>query len=144
MLYVKRLSETFPKNLSVVYMVNSGSEANDLALRLAYQHSGAEDVITLDHAYHGHVLSQIAVSPYKFDKPGGGGRPQRTWVAAVPDVYRGKHRDKDYPGQDMGIVYAREVQTILDTMAEKGVKPAAFIAESFQSCGGYIYRLSEC
>ena len=117
-------------------MVNSGSEANDLALRLAYQHSGAEDVITLDHAYHGHVLSQIAVSPYKFDKLGGGGRPQRTWVAPVPDVYRGKHRDKDYPGQDMGVVYAREVQTILDTMAEKGVKPAAFIAESFQSCGG--------
>ena len=78
MLYVKRLSETFPTNLSVVYMVNSGSEANDLALRLAYQHTGAEDVITLDHAYHGHVLSQIAVSPYKFDKPGGGGRPERT------------------------------------------------------------------
>ena len=138
MLYVKRLSETFPTNLSVVYMVNSGSEANDLALRLAYQHTGAEDVITLDHAYHGHVLSQIAVSPYKFDKPGGGGRPQRTWVAPVPDVYRGKHRDKDYPGQDMGTVYAREVQSIIHTMTQRGVRPAAFIAESFQSCGGLL------
>ena len=137
-LYVKRLSETFPGDLSVVYMVNSGSEANDLALRLAYQHSGGGEVITLDHAYHGHVLSQIAVSPYKFSKPGGGGRPEKTWVAPVPDIYRGKHRDLDYPGQDMGLVYAREVETILHNIKQKGAKPAAFIAESFQSCGGQI------
>ena len=75
MLYVKRLSETFPGDLSVVYMVNSGSEANDLALRLAYQHSGGSEVITLDHAYHGHVISQIEISPYKFNKPGGKGCP---------------------------------------------------------------------
>ena len=135
-LYVKRLSETFPGDLSVVYMVNSGSEANDLALRLAYQHSGGSEVITLDHAYHGHVISQIAVSPYKFSKPGGGGKPEGTWVAPVPDVYRGKHRDLDYPGEDMGVVYAREVETIVENIKQRGVKPAAFIAESFQSCGG--------
>ena len=61
-------------------------------------------MITLDHAYHGHVISQIEISPYKFNKPGGAGCPERTYVAPVPDVYRGKHRDVDYPGQDMGQV----------------------------------------
>ena len=92
-------------------------------------------MITLDHAYHGHVISQIEVSPYKFNKPGGEGCPRGTFVAPVPDVYRGKHRDIEHPGEDMGEVYAREVDTIIQGM-EDG--PAAFIAESFQSCGGQI------
>jgi len=134
-LYAKRICEKFPQPLSVAYLVNSGSEANDLALRLAYQHTGNKNVITLDHAYHGHVISQIEISPYKFNKPGGAGCPERTYVAAVPDVYRGKHRDIDYPGQDMGQVYAGEIDEIL---AKMDGPPAAFIAESFQSCGGQI------
>ena len=134
--YARRICDKFPAPLSVAYLVNSGSEANDLALRLAHQHTGNKAVITLDHAYHGHVISQIAVSPYKFSKPGGGGKPEGTWVAPVPDVYRGKHRDLDYPGEDMGVVYAREVETIVEKIKQRGVKPAAFIAESFQSCGG--------
>ena len=109
-------------------------------------------MITLDHAYHGHVISQIDISPYKFNKPGGAGCPPCTYVAPVPDVYRGKHRDLDFPGQDMGEVsipltatimsliimlqvYATEVDRLIADMAEG---PAAFIAESFQSCGGQI------
>ena len=64
-------------------------------------------MITLDHAYHGHVISQIDISPYKFNKPGGAGCPETTFVAPVPDVYRGKYRDCDYPDQDMGELYAR-------------------------------------
>ena len=92
-------------------------------------------MITLDHAYHGHVISQIEVSPYKFNKPGGEGCPRGTFVAPVPDVYRGKHRDIEHPEEDMGEVYAREVDNIIQGM-EDG--PAAFIAESFQSCGGQI------
>ena len=50
-------------------------------------------------------------------------------------VYRGKHRDTEHPGEDMGEVYAREIDTILMRME---ARPAAFIAESFQSCGGQI------
>ena len=57
----------------------------------------------------------------------------------MPDVYRGKHRDTDHPGRDMGEVYAAEVDTILDTIEAEGEGgPAAFFAESFQSCGGQI------
>ena len=70
-LLAAKLAEITPGSLSRVHYVNSGSEANDLALRLSHQHTGQKDVITLDHAYHGHVTSLIDISPYKFDKPGG-------------------------------------------------------------------------
>ena len=152
--YAERLTSTLPGNLSVAFLVNSGSEANDLALRLAHQHtglshqkckikttcckSGNKDVITLDHAYHGHVVSLIDISPYKFNKPGGTGCPEFTWVAPVPDTYRGVHRDSDHPGEDMGTLYAKEVDSIIERMAEKGRRPSTFIAESLQSCGGQI------
>ena len=55
-------------------MVNSGSEANDLALRLARSFNNQRDVITVDHAYHGNLTSVVEVSPYKFAGPGGEGR----------------------------------------------------------------------
>lgn len=46
----------------------------------------------MDHAYHGHVISLMEISPYKFNQPGGGGCPPHTHVAPVPDVFRGVHR----------------------------------------------------
>jgi len=137
-LYAERLCKTFPGKLSVAYLVNSGSEANDLALRMAHQHTGNQDVITLDHAYHGHVISLIDISPYKFNKPGGAGCPEFTSVAPVPDIYRGKHWASEHPGEDMGKLYAKDVDDIIADLANKGRKPSAFIAESLQSCGGQI------
>merc|ERR1712126_2743 len=137
-LYAERLCSTLPGNLSVAFLVNSGSEANDLALRMAYQHTGNRDVITLDHSYHGHVISLIDISPYKFDKPGGAGCPEHTWVAPVPDVYRGKYWQSHHPDEDMGKLCAREVDDIISKMGDKGRSPAVFIAESLQSCGGQI------
>merc|ERR1712055_249996 len=136
--YAARLAATFPGDLSVAYLVNSGSEANDLALRLAHRHTGNKDVITLDHAYHGHVISLIDISPYKFNKPGGDGCPEFTSVAPVPDVYRGIHRQSDHPDKDMGKMYAGEVDSIITKLSGKGRKPSVFIAESLQSCGGQI------
>jgi len=137
-MYAERLCSKFPSKLCVAYLVNSGSEANDLALRMAHQHTGNKDVITLDHAYHGHVISLIDISPYKFNKPGGAGCPEFTSVAPVPDVYRGKIWASDHPGEDMGKLYAKEVDDIIADLASKGRKPSAFIAESLQSCGGQI------
>jgi 4-aminobutyrate aminotransferase-like enzyme len=55
-------------------------------------HTGNDVVITLDHAYHGHVQSLMDISPYKFNRPGGPGCPPNTRVAPVPDIYRGKYR----------------------------------------------------
>ncbi len=56
---------------------------------MARSYSGSREVITLDHAYHGHVISLMDISPYKFDRPGGGGCPDSTHIAPVPDIYAG-------------------------------------------------------
>ena len=72
--YAERLTRLLPEPLRVCYFVNSGSEANELALRLARARTGREDVIVLEHAYHGHTTTLVDVSPYKFDGPGGRGR----------------------------------------------------------------------
>jgi len=53
------------------------------------------------------VISLIDISPYKFDKPGGAGCPEHTWVAPVPDLYRGKYWQSKHPGEDMGKLYSR-------------------------------------
>ncbi|XP_069486974.1 ethanolamine-phosphate phospho-lyase [Ambystoma mexicanum] len=133
--YAERLTATLPEKLSVCYFVNSGSEANDLALRLARHYSGHQDVITLDHAYHGHVTSLIDISPYKFLQLGKEAKKDYVHVAPSPDIYRGKYRE-DHP--DAASAYADEVRQIIEEAHTKGRKIAAFIAESMQSCGGQV------
>ncbi|XP_056298909.1 ethanolamine-phosphate phospho-lyase isoform X1 [Pseudoliparis swirei] len=134
-LYAQRLQATLPDKLSVCYFVNSGSEANDLALRLAWQYTGHKDIITLENAYHGHVSSLIDISPYKFHHLSDTEQNQSVHVAPSPDVYRGKYR-ADHP--DPASAYADEVKDIIHGVQEKGGKIAAFIAESLQSCGGQV------
>ncbi|XP_034298147.1 ethanolamine-phosphate phospho-lyase [Pantherophis guttatus] len=133
--YAKRLTATLPEKLSVCYFVNSGSEANDLALRLARQYSGHYDVITLDHAYHGHLTSLIDISPYKFNQLGKEAKKEFIHVAPSPDIYRGKYREDH---EDSAGAYADEVRNIIEKAQKNGRKIAAFIAESMQSCGGQI------
>ncbi|GLG98063.1 Uncharacterized protein GBIM_04699 [Gryllus bimaculatus] len=89
-------------------------------------------------AYHGHLTTLIDISPYKFNHPGGSGKPEWVHVAPCPDVYRGKFRDVDYPNQDLGKKYADEVKNICKKAREDGRSICAFIAESLQSCGGQI------
>ena len=67
------LTDSLPKPLSVVLWVNSGSEANDLALRLARAHTRRRGVLVVGGAYHGHTGSMIDASPYKFERQGGTG-----------------------------------------------------------------------
>uniref|UniRef100_E9PYH3 Ethanolamine-phosphate phospho-lyase n=1 Tax=Mus musculus TaxID=10090 RepID=E9PYH3_MOUSE len=132
--FAKRLTATLPQELSVCYFTNSGSEANDLALRLARQFRGHQDVITLDHAYHGHLSSLIEISPYKFQK-GKDVKRETVHVAPAPDTYRGKYREDH---EDPSTAYADEVKKIIEEAHSSGRKIAAFIAESMQSCGGQI------
>ncbi|KAF5273510.1 hypothetical protein FQA39_LY07527 [Lamprigera yunnana] len=127
-----------PMELSVCFFMNSGSEANDLALRLAQIHTRNTDVITVDHAYHGHLLSTIDVSPYKFNLPGGSQKKDYVHVAACPDTYRGKYRDTTHNKEDLGHLYAENVREICRRVQEKGKGICAFISESLLSCGGQI------
>jgi len=137
-LYAQRLTDTFPEKLSVCFFVNSGSEANDLALRIARNHTKKFDVIALDHAYHGHVTSLIDISPYKFNNTGGEGQKDWVHVAPVPDDYRGIYTNRDYTPEQLANKYAEEVKILCDKATANGRGACAFIAESMQSCGGQI------
>jgi 4-aminobutyrate aminotransferase-like enzyme/Ser/Thr protein kinase RdoA (MazF antagonist) len=137
--YAHRLAGTLPDPLSVCFFVNSGSEANDLALRLAYAHTRARDVLVLDHAYHGHLVSLIDVSPYKFDGPGGLGRPPTTHVVPIPDPYRGRHRtDPGTPTATVTPAYLAEMDRLLGGLAAAGRRPAAFLSEPMPGTAGQV------
>jgi len=133
--YAARLKEKLLDPLGVLFFVNSGSEANDLALRLTRNFTGARDMVVVDVGYHGNLSSLIEISPYKFDGPGGAGRPPQTQVAGLPDLYQGPYRAGD---ADAGRKYAESVREALDRIAAEGRRPAGFIAESILSCGGQI------
>ena len=125
--YAERLVATLPPPLSICYFVNSGSEANELALRLARAHTRCRDVVVLDAAYHGNTTTLIDISPYKFNGPGGEGAPPWVHVLPLPDTYRGKYRRDDPRAGEKYAEFARYVSN-----------PGAFIAESAPSVGGQI------
>jgi 4-aminobutyrate aminotransferase-like enzyme/Ser/Thr protein kinase RdoA (MazF antagonist) len=133
--YARRLAETLPAPLRVCYFVCSGSEANELALRLARAHTGSKETIVLDVAYHGNTTSLIDISPYKFDGPGGAGAPPHVHKIPLPDDYRGPYRRDD---PDAGAKYASHVAQAIDEIQSQGKKLGAFIAESLPGCGGQI------
>jgi 4-aminobutyrate aminotransferase-like enzyme/murein DD-endopeptidase MepM/ murein hydrolase activator NlpD len=127
--YANRLTSKFPKKLSVCFFVNSGSEANELALRLARTHTKQKDIISIDGAYHGNTSELVNISSYKHDGPGGEGAPSYVHVVRMPDTYRGDHK-----GSDAGKKYAEDV--LKATQKCDGV--AAFIFEPLMGCGGQI------
>jgi 4-aminobutyrate aminotransferase-like enzyme/Ser/Thr protein kinase RdoA (MazF antagonist) len=133
--YAERLTRLLPAPLRVCFFVNSGSEANELALRLARAHTKREDVIVLEHAYHGHTNTLIDISPYKFDGPGGSGKKPWVHVAPLADDYRGPYRRGD---RQAGAKYARHVTEILERTRAEGHGVAAYIAETLPSVGGQI------
>ena len=133
--YAQRLIELLPEPLRVCYFLNSGSEANELALRLARAHTKREDIIVLEHAYHGHTNTLIDISPYKFDGPGGRGRKPWVHVAPIADDYRGLYRRGDLHA---GAKYAAHVGEIVDQLQSDGHGLAAFIAETLPSVAGQI------
>ena len=133
--YAERLTATMPPLLSVCFFVNSGSEANELALRLARAHTGEQDTIVLEGAYHGHTNTLIDISPYKHDGPGGSGAPAWVHTAPVADVYRGPYKSDDpHAGEE----YAQHVLGIIERLRAKRVGLAAYITESCPSVGGQI------
>jgi 4-aminobutyrate aminotransferase-like enzyme len=116
--YAEQLTATLPDALGVCYFVNSGSEANELALRLARAQTNARDLIVLEHGYHGNTTTLIDISPYKHDGPGGRGAP--SWVHTVS---------------------WKDVQHVVEAVARvrtEGRDLCGFIAESMPSVAGQI------
>jgi 4-aminobutyrate aminotransferase-like enzyme len=133
--YARRLSATLPDSLEVCFFVCSGSEANELALRLARTVTGRRDMVVIDGAYHGNTGALVDLSPYKFDGRGGSGKPDHVHVAPAPDQFRGAFR---YGARDAGESYAEGVADQLEAAAAAGRPAAAFIAESIPGCAGQI------
>jgi alanine-glyoxylate transaminase/(R)-3-amino-2-methylpropionate-pyruvate transaminase len=130
--YAEKLASKLPGNLKVCYFVNSGSEANDLALLMARLYTGNYDVIALRNAYHGGNASGMSVtahSSWKFNVPHSFG----VHHAQAPYCYRGAY---GYDDPEAGRKYADDVKSLID-YATPG-KVAAFIAESIQGVGGFV------
>jgi len=133
--YAQRLLGTFPKPLSVCFFVCTGSEANELAFRLARTYTDRRDIIALDGSYHGNTNLLIDVSPYKHDGPGGKGAPAGVETVVMPDPYRGPHKGTGY---ETAVAYAAYVKKAAEKLADKGRGVAAFICESILGCGGQV------
>ncbi|MEA1886855.1 MAG: aminotransferase class III-fold pyridoxal phosphate-dependent enzyme [Bacteroidota bacterium] len=133
--FAELLLSTFKKPLEICFFLNSASEANELALRLAFNYTGRKDIIVLEGAYHGHTSTLIDISPYKHNGPGGKGAPPWVHTVPVPDGYRGKYKYKD---KDASLKYAMYIDTTIQNLEKKGRTPGAFIAETCPSVGGQI------
>ncbi len=132
--YAESLLNTFPEVLDKVFFTNSGSEANELALRMAKVYSNQNDIIAVEHGYHGNTGANVNISSYKFDGHGGAGKPSYTHLVSAPDVFRRKEKNIHEAAQ----VYAADFDAIIDDLHSLNRSPAAFIHESILSCGGQI------
>lgn len=133
--YVQKLVGTLPEPLDVVFLVCSGSEANDLALRIARQVTGREHIVNIDGAYHGNTGVVTGISPNRYKGPGGQGAPLTTHEVAIPDRYRGTY---GYDDPEAGAKYARDAARVIERISSDGRRPAAFIAESLMGSAGNI------
>ena len=134
--YAERLRATLPVSLDTFFFVNSGSEANDLALRLVRTATGRRDMVVLDWAYHGHTQALIEISPYKYKRAGGAGRPPFVHELPLPEPYRAPD---DWPVFDQPARFAAAARRDLTAIAAVGVSPAGFIAETIPSVGGQVF-----
>lgn len=114
-LYAERLVATLPKPLEVCFLVCTGSEANELAIRLAMTHTQRKKMLVLDHAYHGNTSTLINLSPYKFN--GRGGRGKSDFVEVIP--------------------LPKDPSVIFDNRLVSN-ETAAFIYESILCCAGQV------
>ena len=134
-LFVQELLTTMPSKLNVAFLVNSGSEANELAMRIAKTCTGQKDMIVSEVGYHGNTNACIDISSYKFDGKGGKGKPPHVHVVPIPDTFRGLYQSDD---SNAGHKYANHVKSIIASIQSEKRSPAALIFESVISCGGQV------
>jgi 4-aminobutyrate aminotransferase-like enzyme len=133
--FADKVLSKLPEQFEVCFFVNSGTEANELALRLARAHTGAKGMVTPDHGYHGNTNAAVAISAYKFNKPGGIGKADWVELVEVADDYRGTFKRDD---PERAQKFADLVDPAIDALKARGQGLAGFIAETFPSVGGQI------
>ena len=126
--YGKKLLNKFPKKLNKIYLVNSGSEASDLAIKIALSHSKNNDIMVVENGYHGHTQRGTDISHYKFNNKKGQGAKEYIKQVPMPNNYRSIYPNSE---QNIGKRYAED--------ATKKIKNiAAFISEPILGCGGQV------
>lgn len=129
--FSERLSALLPEPLNAVFLVNSGTEADDLALRLAWANTGRRDVVAVREAYHGWSDATDAISTSLADNPAAlETRPSWVHTVAAPNSYRGQYRGVDAHR------YAEDAVARIEQLSRDGKPPAAFLAEPFYGNAG--------
>ena len=123
--YAERLLGHFPPELSHVMFTCTGSEANDLAFRIARAHTGGTGFIVTENAYHGVTYAIAGMSPSL-----GEGVPLGEHVRTIPAP------DPLRMTGDLGAAFAAEVQAAIDDMLRHGIKPAGLIVDTIFSSDG--------
>ena len=129
--YSETLLSKFPAGLNKVIFVNSGSEASDLALRMAKQHTGKDKLVVLENGYHGNTTSGIFASHYKFSKEGGLGQSKDIIVTKMPKSFGSGFEDDGSSGDHFAAKCQEEI-------AKFEGEIAAYIAEPIMGCGGQV------
>ena len=127
--YAERLTNRFPDGLDIAMFACTGTEANELALRLARAKTGASGMIVTDNAYHGNswAIAQITTS-YKTSEK----RAENIVTVPTPDSFRGLYADDEQAADK----YAAHLQTAIETLAQRGLRPAVFIVDTIFSNEG--------
>ncbi len=124
----RRLTATLPEPLGVTMFTCTGSEANDLALRIARARTGGTGVVVTEHAYHGNSRDIAALSPAYANGEGMGAHVR---TIPAPDLFRGPHR-----GADAAESYAGCVDEAFRSLSEAGHRPAALLLDSMLASDG--------
>ena len=133
--FAKKILSKFPEKYNTCFFINSGSEANELALRLARAHTKSKGIVTLDHGYHGNTTGAIDISAYKFNAAGGVGQADWVELIELPDDFRGQFKRND---PERGRKFGNLVNVAIERLEGKHKKVSAFIAETFPSLAGQI------
>ena len=128
--YAERLTGNFSDELDTAIFVCTGSEANELALRIARHVTGATGIIVTNFAYHGNSQATFEISTSDI---AASEIPKHVATVPVPDAYRGEFR-----GDAAGENYAGYVQHAVDELKQRGIKPAAFVIDTIISSGGVV------
>jgi 4-aminobutyrate aminotransferase-like enzyme/Ser/Thr protein kinase RdoA (MazF antagonist) len=132
--FADRLASLAPDGLDSVFLVNSGTEANDLALRLARTHTGRTDVVCVREAYHGWSVATDAISTSAADNPNAAAtRPNWVHTVRAPNTYRG-----DFQGEDAGPRYVADAVATIEALTVSGIAIGGFIAEPYYGNAGGV------
>jgi ethanolamine-phosphate phospho-lyase len=128
--YSENLLSLFPANLNKLMLVNSGSEASDLAVRIARTVTGKKGMAVLEWSYHGNTQNGIHISAYKFDRKGGTGVAGDILRLPLPKAYNGLFATADE--------YFSDAKKRIEDFESNGNQLAGFIAEPISGCGGQV------